>query len=308
MIITNTARNIVNFLRNCNARNLSLKTISTYEERLVHFNKYLLKKNIIDVEKISVPLLEEYFGEYCKKYSPTTVRGKYIVLRAFFNYLVEYGVLDISPLRVLKSPKYPKRFVKAFTREEVAELLSMYDKETFTGCRNYTINLVLFSTGMRRSELINVCIVDIEKDYSSIHVIGKGDKERYIPISDNLGKVLRHYMKIRKAHLIKHRYCESPALFISAWGKPLTATGINTIFQNMKKCKKRWSTKVSAHTWRHTFAKMFLLNGGDVFTLQKILGHEDVSTTRIYVDLNRSEIEMQNRKYNPLDNSRWKYY
>ena len=80
------------------------------------------------------------------------------------------------------------------------------------------------------------------------------------------------------------------------------------MFRFLRDGKKTWSTRVSAHTFRHTFAKYFLLNGGDLFTLQKILGHEDISITRLYVDLNNSEIQTQNYKYNPLDNNKWQYF
>lgn len=95
---------------------------------------------------------------------------------------------------------------------------------------------------------------------------------------------------------------------VSCRGGRLTKGGLGTVFAKLKQSKKQWAHRVSAHTWRHTFAKFFLLNGGDIFSLQKILGHEDIESTRIYIELTKEEIRLQNDKYNPLDNTKWQYY
>ncbi|MPM79806.1 Tyrosine recombinase XerD [bioreactor metagenome] len=100
----------------------------------------------------------------------------------------------------------------------------------------------------------------------------------------------------------------SAVLFISKDGNQLTISGSDSIFQELKSKLGMNGKKYSAHTWRHTFAKTFLLNGGDVFTLQKILGHSDITTTKVYINLSDNEMKAQNSKFNPLDNSRWQYY
>lgn len=296
------------FLKNCNTKNLALKTINTYRERLIPFYVCCYNDGITELESITREYTESYISDLLKRYSPATVRGKFIAVKVFFNFLVAHEYIINNPVKSLKLPKIPKVYIGAFTRDEVRDILNVFDKGSFLGYRNYVIMLTLFSTGLRKSELIALSIEDIQTDISCIKVYGKGSKERFVPIGDTLQKVLARYLKRRNEYINAKGYNNTYAVFISRIGKPLKPSGLNAIFQGLKKNKAKWSTKVSAHTWRHTFAKMFLLNGGDIFTLQKILGHEDISTTRLYLDLNTQELQVQNNKYNPLENTRWKYY
>lgn len=245
-----------------------------------------------------------------KGLSPVTVSDRFIVLRVFYNFLVEWGYLEINPMEHLKKPKVPKRYARTFTTSEIMAILKSYDKTTFLGYRNYTIMSVLFSTGMRKTELLKLSVLDIHLQECFLVVLhGKGDKTREIPIGLSLRRILKKYLRDREEVLQEHSSF-TPQFLVTFTGKPLTASGLDTVFKHLKESMKGLgipASRLSAHTWRHTFAKAFLLNGGDLFTLQKILGHEDVSTTKIYVEYTNKEMKVQNDKYNPLDNNQWQY-
>jgi len=167
---------------------------------------------------------------------------------------------------------------------------------------------VLFGTGMRRSELLGLSVLDVHFDENLITVLGKGNKERSIPMSAYLKRVLKKYLVLRESLCKEQVATFTPALIVNQKGDKLTVHGIDTVFRQLKENLQIPKGRLSPHTWRHTFAKSFLLNGGDVFSLQRILGHEDISTTQIYIEYTLSELKVQNDKFNPLDNSRWQYY
>ena len=137
-------------------------------------------------------------------------------------------------------------------------------------------------------------------------VIGKGEKEREVPLSPVLIKLLRIYLGRREEILINHSV-ETSMLIITKYGRPLSDSGLREVFRELKDKAGIGGPKVSPHPMRHSFAKNFLLNGGNLFSLQEVLGHEDVSTTRIYVDYNKLELGQQMRNFCPLDNSKWSY-
>lgn len=188
-------------------------------------------------------------------------------------------------------------------------MLNSFDTDTFIGLRNYTLLAFLLSTGVRRSEFIDLSLLDVDLKSDTIRIIGKGDKERLIPISRKLKLIIKRYLRVRAEYLTKDcKGATSTAFFISRYGERLRLSGSNSIFQKIKKGLDLKGKRFSAHIWRHTFAKSFLLNGGDVFTLQNLLGHTEIETTKVYINLDTSELRQQNDKFNPLDNTRWQYY
>ena len=199
-----------------------------------------------------------------KGLSPVTVLDRFIVLRVFYNFLVEWGYLEINPMEHLKKPKVPKRHARTFTTSEIMAILKSYDKTTFLGYRNYTIMCVLFSTGMRKTELLKLSVLDIHLQECFLVVLhGKGDKTREIPIGLSLRRILKKYLRDREEVLQEHSSF-TPQFLVTFSGKPLTASGLDTVFKHLKESMKGLGIperRLSAHTWRHTFAKTFLLNG-----------------------------------------------
>lgn len=294
------------FIEKCKAKNLSEKTIEFYSYALQGFFKYLNTKKITQIEDVDAIILYGFLGYINKKYASATVKGRYLTLSVFLSFLTAMKVFDENPLTLVEKPLMPKRPIHSFNKQEVSEILDYYDKETFIGYRNYAIMSMLFGTGIRSAELLGMTLQNVFPDEHYIMVIGKGDKERKVPLGKTLSAVLKTYIKKRTSYL---RNCDSlptTNIWLNKDGDALQKSGLNTIFQTLKHTKKAWSTRVSPHTFRHTFAKFFLLNGGDLFMLQKILGHSDISVTRIYVDYDEDDMLTQNAKFNPLDNKSWK--
>lgn len=296
------------YYRRCTSQLLAVATLRSYGEILKDFGEFLSHNAISDVEKIKEDEVQRYITSKAGICSHSTIRTTFIVLRALFKELARRGVIPFNPMECMKCPKVPKKPIKAFTKGEINEILATYDKSSFVGLRNYTIMMLLFGTGARRAELLQIRIEDIVLETRQINITGKGGKVRCVPIGDVLTRAILYYLRKRKEYIKENQLYDSGYFIINNKGEHLNKGTLEGIFLKLRDNNKAWAARVSAHTWRHTFAKMFLLNGGDVFTLQKILGHEDIKSTRIYVNLTDIEIKTQNDKYNPLENSRWKYY
>ena len=227
-------------------------------------------------------------------------------IRTFFIFLYQNDYITNNPITNVKAPKIEEKEMRTFTSQEITKLLNAFDKFTFIGFRNYCIFCTFFSTGMRRGELIELTLADVNITNDFIRIEhGKGQKERFVPIGKTLRRLLLQYLRQREEFL-NGESCKW--LFItSKIERKLTSSTLSDIFQKLKKELNLTGEKISCHTWRHTFAKNYLLNGGEIFSLQKILGHSDIATTKNYLNLNKNEIKMQHAKYNPLDNKDWLY-
>ena len=298
------------FMLRCFALRLADTTITAYEEFFSSFEKFVKAENKLNsFEQVDTIALRRYLVLLSSTMCGITVEGYYRKLKTLYNFLLKEGLIKSNPLNTIERPKVAKRKIQTFNSNEVYAMLNAYDVNTFIGLRNYTLLSFLLATGVRRSEFVNLTIFDVDLQADIIRVIGKGDKERLIPIGKKLKLIIKRYLKARDEYLkqeCKHK--TSAAFFISRYGDKLQLSGANSIFQALKKTLGLKGKRFSAHIWRHTFAKSFLLNGGDVFSLQELLGHADVDTTRIYINLNTQELKQQNDKYNPLDNTKWQYY
>ncbi len=298
------------FMLRCFALRLADTTINAYEEFFNSFEKFVKAENKLNsFEQVDTTALRRYLVLLSSTMCGVTVEGYYRKLKTLYNFLLKEGLISINPLNTIERPKVAQRKIQTFNSNEVYTMLNAYDVNTFIGLRNYALLSFLLATGARRSEFVNLTVFDVDLQADIIRIIGKGDKERLIPISRKLKLILKRYLKARAEYLnhdCKHK--TSTAFFISRYGDKLQLSGANSIFQALKKSLGLNGKRFSAHIWRHTFAKSFLLNGGDVFSLQELLGHADVETTKIYINLDTQELKQQNDKYNPLDNTKWQYY
>lgn len=297
------------FARHCIANGLKKRTVEEYMRITETWLAYTQKQNIERIEDVKGDLLQDYFiflrG---KKYSPYTLRGNWITLNVFFNFLTEHGILLGNPLkRAVKKPVLPKEKARTFKTAEILSILNHYDKTDFCGMRNFTIMAVFYGTGIRRSELLNLMVYDIDMDARLLVVTGKGDKMREIPISPRLARILKQYIAMRQTLLVK-RKSDCSYLFVSNHGNRLSQDGLKQVFRNLKDDLNIEGRRVSPHTWRHSFARNFLVNGGNVFTLQKILGHSDIATTQVYITWTEDEVRPQVDKFSPLENRNWSYF
>ena len=298
------------FMLRCFSMRLADTTIKAYEEFFSSFGKFLESENKLnDFESIDSVVLRRYLIKLSTTMNGNTIEGYYRKLKTLFKFLLKEKLLTENPLDYVERPRTPKRKIQTFSSEEVFKMLNAYDTNDFIGLRNYTLLSLLLSTGVRRSEFVNLTMFDVDLQADIIRIIGKGDKERLIPIGKKLKLLLKRYVSARNEYLkqeCKNKTCN--AFFISRHGEKLKLSGANSIFQTLKKNLGLSGKRYSAHIWRHTFAKSYLLNGGDLFTLQEMLGHADIETTKIYINLTKQEVKMQNEQFNPLDNTKWQYY
>lgn len=267
---------IKKFYHRCIAMNVSYRTVETYRYVFKGFNAFLATRNIDCIESITSDDIRAYLSLLrTKGYAPDTIKDRYVGISALFNFLCSDGLIVGNPVKTVKKPKVPKIKARTFTANELQRMLGYYKMETFAGVRNKTILYLLYGTGIRKAELLGLTVFSLHLDMCSMTIIGKGEKEREVPLSPVLVKLLRIYLGQREKILLSHKI-ETSSLIVTKYGRPLSDGGLREVFRELKNKAGICGLKVSPHTMRHSFAKNFLLNGGNLFALQEVLGHEDV--------------------------------
>lgn len=283
------------FLRDCRVKNLSRPTITYYSNTLTELVKFLQK---VGVER-PLDITEENFKSciLAKQESgvlDSTVNTNLKGWRTFLRHMHEEGYLPVNAAENVRLLKTERHIIPTFTREQIKLLLSQPDLSTFTGYRDYVFLLTLLETGIRISEIEGVKVSDIFWKERVIKVLGKGRKERFVPFQLKLEKELKKYVSYRG--LLDH-----DVLFVNIDNSPMKK---RTMQQNMQRygiAAQIRGVRVSPHTMRHTFAKLYIMNGGDAFTLQKILGHTTLEMAQTYVSIFGTDIAAQHRKFSPLE-------
>jgi len=296
----------------CNrAEGKSPKTISWYSANLKSFRNYVKSRHLPDsLDTIDTKLLREYVLYLMKRtrynghpYTPAktellssaTIHGHVRTLRAFFNWLVVEGLAQNNPAKDLKPPKVTRKVVSTLSDGEIGAILNTFSISP-SDARNQTLFMILLDTGLRIGELVNLKMDDVHMDEGYLKVMGKGNKERIVPFGNNAQRALQRYLfRFRP----KPNNPVTNNVFLSLSSQPLTANSMKLMFTRL--AKRSGVCRLHAHLCRHTFATRFLINGGDVFSLQQILGHSTLEMVRHYVNLASSHIAIQHQKFSPLD-------
>ncbi len=264
-------------------KNYSINTIESYKKDLLEFNEYLKNKKIKDVD---YKFIRDYLAYmYQKKYMKKTISRHISTLRSFYKYLNNENILNKNPMILISNPKLDKKLPNFLYYDELLVLLNIPNKETTLGLRDALILELLYSTGIRVSELINIKIKDINFNDKKILILGKGNKERYVLYGNTLMELLDLYLNNSRSKLNK----DSEYLILNKNGDKITDRGIRLIIQNILK-KGELDYHVSPHTLRHTFATHMLDNGADLKSVQELLGHENLSTTQIYTHVTNERL------------------
>ena len=178
-------------------------------------------------------------------------------------------------------------------------MMKNINRNTVKGLRDYLIVLILLDTGIRLSELVGLTLGNIDFEQSCFLVCGKGDKERMVPFGNGVRRVLWQYIKESRARL---QFEDTDQVLINESGLPVRKRAVQTMISRLGKRSGITGVRCSPHTFRHTFAKQYLMLGGDVFSLQRILGHSSLEIVRLYINLATSDISEQHRRYSPIDN------
>ncbi len=290
-MINNELSPIQSFQLNAKVENYSPKTIRIYNYIFDSFKKFI---GNTPIEKADVNTLRQYFIYLQDKgLSPATRSLHYRHLKHFFNFLMAEGHVNENPLQNIKKPRIPKTLPRTLDDKEVKSLLSACNKKKFTGYRNYCMLLLFLDTGIRLSECLNLQIVDLDLENRSVKVYGKGHKERYVYLGQKTLRALKKYLNWRNSDTAVDY------VFVTINESQLKQRNVQHIFTRL--CQKTGIPKCSPHVLRHSFSTSYIKNGGDPFTLQRILGHADVSTTMIYVNMAGKDLREAHMKYSPID-------
>lgn len=291
------------FLLHCHAKNLSQKTIRWYEKKLEELKQFLPQTfSNVPFQNITTDVLRNFIFQLQKKdsarhkntpISSHTVAGTVKVIKCFFRFLFEEGYLPQNPSERVRVPKVLRKIIKPLTKEEIRKLLSMPDITSFTGYRNYLMMLIFLDTGMRLSELLNLRVQDIDWNRYTFKILGKGNKEREVPFGMRVAKVFVKYLKWRK------NFSDSGIVFINKEGQPLHPRYLQYVFKEYG--EKAEVENLHPHCFRHTAALQWIVSGGDVFSLQRLLGHTSLEMVRVYVSLAASDVSAKHRQFGLVD-------
>ena len=279
-------------------RGLSLNSIVSYENDTLSLKNYILDNKIKESPIECTPdIVNSFIYNSSKKNSPRSQARKISGLKSFFKFLVFEGYLKSSPMSNIESPKLGRKLPDILNVEEISQMISSINIKEKFGQRNKTIIEILYGTGIRVSELIELKISNIFFKENLIRVLGKGDKERFVPIGLKAKKSIIDYINNeRKCQKIEES--SNDILILSKYGKKITRHMIFTLIKNISK-KSGITKKISPHTFRHSFASHLLKNGADLRTIQLILGHENITTTEIYTHLDSKHLLNVMKKYHP---------
>jgi len=223
-------------------------------------------------------------------YSPATTARKIATLRSFYKWMLKRGEVQTNPMLLIRTPKQTKRLPKAITVEQVEKLLSAPDNRDTLGARDRAILETLYSTGVRVSELVDLNRNDLDQTGQTLHIRGKGKKERIVPLGSHAIAAIRHYLTLlepdQRFASLRQRSLTDPAipLFVNKNGGRLSTRSVRRkLDKYLKACGL--DPSISPHTLRHSFATHLLDNGADLRSVQELLGHQSLSTTQIYTHL-----------------------
>jgi len=295
------------FLLDAEIKSRSKFTISSYKQKLgvvIRLLDDLCK--VTELEKVTVlhlrqvvqHLLTQPLGVRVqmpdnRPLSPNSVRAYVRAVKAFFNWCYQEELIDKSPVARLSSPSGAKRIKATLKPEHIEEMLASFDTSTTYGFRDYVIFLLLLDTGMRLGEISNLQLSDVQGSY--IKVFGKGRREREIGLHPEVNKMLWKYV-----HKYRHADENEDHLFMGHRG-PLEHSGITEIVNRAQARSGLQDIKISPHVFRHTFAKMYMQRGGDLFKLSREMGHSDVQITKIYLeDFNSTDARKDHTSFSPI--------
>lgn len=268
-------------------KNYSRNTEKSYISDLKELVKYTDKK-LKNINKNDIRRYIEYLYDIDDK--RTTINRKISVLRTFYNFLYREKIIKKNPMDSIISAKTKRRLPDFLKIEEMQSLIDRLNEENILDIRNKLIVLLLYSSGFRVSELINLKIKDIHKEQQFAKVFGKGKKERIVPINKEAISLLKKYLN-------KRTY-KSEYILVSNNGNKLYPRDVRRILKKMIK-KISIYKNITPHTIRHSFASHLLSNGADLRTVQKLLGHSSISTTQIYTHINMEKLKESYNKYHP---------
>lgn len=273
-------------------KGLAENTALAYRSDINLFKKFLEENKIDNVDEEIITDFIFYLKN--KEYSNLSIARILVSIKNYYKFLLKEKVITVSPFDNLESFKVRKKIPEILTETEIENILNQTDRTTKEGIRDRAILELLYSAGVRVSELVNMELTDINLNEKIIKCFGKGSKERLVPVGDYVIDAVKNYLRVRAD--ISPKF--SNYLFITRLGKKFTRAGIWKIIKNYAK-KAGISKNVYPHIFRHSFATHLLKGGADLRSVQEMLGHSDISTTQIYTHVDRSHLKNIHKKFHP---------
>lgn len=277
-------------------KGLSKNTIYSYLRDLIAFSNFIGEEyEINQIENINKEHIHLYLKELSKTNCTNSISRKLVSLRMLYIFLVKENIVKENLMSSFTLPKRDKKLPIVLSQEEMIEILDGIIVCDAISSRNRCMVELLYATGMRISELLNLTLKDLNIKMGFIKVIGKGNKERMIPIGSYVGEILEQYINDYRAEFnIKN----DSLLFFNKHGQRLSREEFYSILQTIVNSTSI-TRKVSPHTFRHTFATHLLENGADLRSIQELLGHSDISTTTIYTHISNQKIRSEYQQFHP---------
>ena len=278
-------------------KGLSQNTLDSYRSDLEQFSIWLEKNNHTYSKTSKKEILSYLSFLFQKGLGSKTVARKLSSLKSFFRYLVFKSIITIDPSSEVETPKLLKSIPKSISEKEVEALLAAPDAKTDIGLRDKTMIETLYSCGLRISELINLELLNLNLRQGVIRVIGKGQKERLVPMGDQLINLLNLYISSSRKNLLTNKH--SDFLFLSNRGQRMTRQSFWHRIKHYCLDSGFEPEKISPHVLRHAFATHLLNNGADLRVVQLLLGHSDLNTTQIYTEVARQRLKRLHTEHHP---------
>ena len=278
-------------------KGLSQNTLDSYRSDLEQFSSWLEKNNLSYINTSKKEILSYLSFLFQKGLGSKTVARKLSSLKSFFRYLVFKSIIPNDPSSEVETPKLLKSIPKSISEKEVEALLAAPDEETDIGLRDKTMIETLYSCGLRISELTNLELLNLNLRQGVIRVIGKGQKERLVPMGDQLIGLLELYISSSRKNLLNKRH--SDFLFLSTRGQRMTRQSFWHRIKHYCLASGFEPDKISPHVLRHAFATHLLNNGADLRVVQLLLGHSDLNTTQIYTEVARQRLKRLHTEHHP---------
>lgn len=292
-----TIKDFVNYLKL--ERSLSANSIEAYHRDVEKLKQFMeIEYSRVSPHKVSSKHLQEFI-QFVSELGMSAYSQARILsgIKAFYKYLLFEELIDKDPASLIEGPKLGRKLPDVLSYDEIVMLLEAMDLSKSEGGRNRAMLEILYSSGLRVSELVELKIANVYQDLGFLRVIGKGNKERLVPIGRDAMKYLKIYLDDIRVHVPVKKGFESH-VFLNRHGRKLTRVMIFTIIKNLAR-KTGLKKKISPHTFRHSFATHLVEGGADLRAVQEMLGHESITTTEIYTHLDRDYLKQVIREFHP---------
>ncbi len=278
-------------------RGLSRNTIISYKEDLEHYIEFLTALHIDTFSKTTKnEVIDFMLNQKERGISPNSVARRLAAIKVFYRFMVRERILKTDPTSLIDSPKLWKKIPETLSLNEVDALLSQPNIKNPQGIRDKAILETFYATGMRVSEVVNLKSANVNLEVGFLRCIGKGNKERIIPLGKKAISSLKRYLDAARKHMLKQK--ESEFIFLNRSGKKISRQSLWKIIKRYAK-EARIKKPIRPHILRHSFATHLLERGADLRSVQEMLGHANISTTQIYTHISKDRLKTIHRTFHP---------